>query len=96
MPKMGNRSRSDTLVGSASEEEIHYPKIYLTDMDATVVEGHEVGHEVVISGKVRVSSIGKSADGSRSAELEVLELYLEEMEEPTVATKMYPTMTDAI
>lgn len=94
MPEMGNKSLGGTLIGGG-QESINYPKIYLMDKDAEVVEGHEVGDEVMITGKVRVSSIGKAADGSRNSELEVLDLYLEEKEGPTLATRLYPTMMDA-
>ena len=48
----------------------------------------------MVTGKVRVSEMGDSADGGRSANLEVLELYLAEKDKPTAADKMYPTMSE--
>ena len=91
MAEMGNKSLGGTLI-EGGQEGIDYPRLYLQDRDSDVVQGYEVGDEVMGTVKVRISGISKDADGSRSAQLEVLELTLTPKEQPTAADKMYPTM----
>ena len=89
---MGSKPPGGTLISGDDDSKV-YPKIYLTDADTAVVGDHEVGHEVMGTLKVRISSVGKAADGSRDVSLEVLELTLaEEGKSSTAATRMYPTM----
>ena len=71
--EMGNKSLGGTLI-EGGQEGINYPSLYLQDKDAEVVGDHDIGDEVMMTGKVRVSSVSKNADGSRSATLEVVEL----------------------
>ena len=44
---------------------------------------------------VRVSEVGHAKDGSRSAELEILDMTLAEKDKPTAADRAYPTMSKA-
>tara|TARA_R110000822_G_scaffold82279_4_gene194758 strand:+ start:5986 stop:6273 length:288 start_codon:yes stop_codon:yes gene_type:complete len=93
MPEMGSKPLGGTLLDNETESK-NYPRIHLMDNDVTAVPNDaEVGDERMITGKVRISEMGKSKDGSRTASLELLDLYLEEKDKPTPADKMYPTMT---
>ncbi len=91
--EMGNKSLGGTLI-EGGQEGINYPSLYLQDKDAEVVGDHDIGDEVMMTGKVRISSISKDADGSRSARFEILEMKLAEKDKPTAADKMYPTMSE--
>lgn len=91
MAEMGNKSLGGTLI-EGGQEGVSYPTLYLQDRDSDVIEGHEIGDEVLGTIRVRISGRDKDADGSRSARLEVLELTLTPKEQPTAADKMYPTM----
>lgn len=91
MTELGSKPLGGTLLDGAAESK-HYPRIHLSDSETDAVGDHEVGHEVTGTVRVRVSEIGKAADGSRSASLEVLDLTLEEMDKPTAADRMYPSV----
>jgi len=94
MPELGSKPLGGTLLDSESESK-HYPTLYLMDGDVDAIPNDaDVGDERMITGKVRVSQLGKSKDGSRNATLEVIELYLEEKEKPHPAEKIYPTMKE--
>jgi len=94
MPKMGSKPLGGTLI-EGGQEPIQYPSIRLMDTEVDAIPSDaKIGDERMITGKVRVSERGNGADGSRTARLEVLELYLEEKSKPTAAEKMYPTMSE--
>jgi hypothetical protein len=94
MPELGSKPLGGTLLDNESESK-NYPRLYLMDGDVDAVPNDaEVGDERLITGKVRISEMGKSKDGSRTASLEVLDIYLEEKEKPHPATAIYPTMKD--
>jgi hypothetical protein len=94
MPELGKKPLGGTLLDSETESK-NYPRLYLMDGDVDAVPNDaEVGDERLITGKVRVSEMGKSKDGSRNASLEVLEIYLEEKDKPHPAEKIYPTMKE--
>lgn len=89
--ELGNKPLGGTLIEGGQEGK-NYPKLYLMDGDASVVGDHDVGDEVMGTVMVRISEVGKAADGSRSATLEVLDLSLKEKDQPTAADKMYPSL----
>lgn len=92
MPELGAKPLGGTLMDEQTESR-NYPRLYLNDSDVDAVPNDaEPGDERMITGKVRVSEMGKAKDGSRTASLEVLELYLEEKDKPTAAEKMYPSL----
>jgi len=91
MPELGGKPMGGTLIEGGQETK-NYPRLYLMDSDTSVIGDHEVGAEVMGTVKVRISEVGKAADGSRSASLEVIEMYLEEKDKPTAAEKMYPSV----
>jgi|TARA_R110000787_G_scaffold262380_2_gene367794 hypothetical protein len=94
MPELGKKPLGGTLLDNETESK-NYPRIYLMDSDVDAVPNDaEVGDERLITGKVRVSEMGKAADGSRNASLEVLELYLEDKDKPHPAEAAYPTMKE--
>jgi hypothetical protein len=90
---MGTKPLGGTLI-EGGQETINYPTIYLMDGQADAVGDYEPGDEVLGTIRVRVSSVGKAKDGSRSANLEVLDLQLAPKDAPTAADKMYPSMSE--
>jgi len=95
MPELGSKPLGGTLMDEQSESK-NYPRLHLYDGDVDAIPNDaEVGDERTITGKMRVTEMGKAKDGSRTATLEVLELYLEEKDKPDAATKMYPSLMES-
>jgi len=94
MAEMGKKPLGGTLLDSETESK-NYPRVYLSDGDADVVPNDvEVGDERMFTGKVRISEMGASKDGGRTASLEIIEMTLAEKEKPHPATAIYPTMKE--
>ena len=90
--ELGNKPLKGTLIEDDSK---YYPCVYLNDADVAVIGDYEVGDEVKGTVMVRVSEVGHAKDGSRSAELEILDMTLAEKDKPTAADRAYPTMSKA-
>ncbi len=94
MAELGSKPMNGTLLDSENESKT-YPMLYLRDGDAAAVPNDsEVGDERMVTGRVRISEMGSAKDGSKSAELEFLDLTIEEKDKPHPAEKIYPTMKE--